>query len=197
MDPDTGGVSMGKLILGAILAGVVLMVWGFVTWGLFANVVNVVKPVPNEAVVADAIRQNIPATGTYYIPWEGMEGSPEEKAAWEARHAAGPIVTLCVRKDGVSANMGPVMIKGFVHFVVSAFLAALLLRMAAPALPTWGKRVGLLTVAGVFGSVAMQMSPSIWWYAPWGFTLFNMVATVSGWILAALVLAKFVDAPAS
>jgi hypothetical protein len=39
---------------------------------------------------------------------------------------------------------------------------------------------------------ALHVSPSIWWYSPWGYTGFALFGTIVGWFLAGLVLARFV-----
>lgn len=42
---------MGRMLLGAIVGGVVLFVWGYVFWGVLPIAENIVLPVPNEAAV--------------------------------------------------------------------------------------------------------------------------------------------------
>jgi hypothetical protein len=185
---------MSRLWLGSVLAGVVLMIWGFVSWGVLAGALDVVRPVPGEMPVAQALDDAIPEDGTYFLPWEGMAGTEEEKAAWAARHAAGPVAFLFVRANGVESNMPKVMLTGFVHFILSAFLAGLILQRAAPALATYGARVGLVTLVGTFMAFAMGLSPSIWWYVPWSYGLFLAITAIVGWFLAGLVLARFVKA---
>ena len=183
---------MIKLLLGAVLAGIVLMLWGWVTWGLLAGTMDIVRPPAEERALAAALGASIPEDGTYFLPWEGMEGDAQEQAAWKANHESGPIALLFVRTKGQSSDMGAMMGGGLVHFIVSAFLAGLLLKMALPALGSYGARVGLVAFAGLFGAFAMELPLSVWWYVPWSYTLFNFFATVVAWFLAGLVLAAFV-----
>jgi hypothetical protein len=181
-----------RLFLSALLAAIVLMIWGFVCWGLLAWQLGIVRTVENEEAVMSAIRDQIPETGTYFFPMAGYEsGTPEAIAAWNEAHTAGPVGFLSVQSRGVAPNMGKVMGMGFVHFFLSAIIAGWILTLVN--LPSYAQRVKLVAALGFFAAFAIYVSSAIWWYVPWGYVLFALVTTVIGWILAGLVLARFVQ----
>lgn len=184
---------MGKTLLGSLLAAVVLMVWGFVTWAVLSDQLGIVKPLPDEAAVADALREHAPDDGVYFFPVEGFMGSEAERAAWAERHARGPVGLLFLRSGGVEPAMGRQLFLGFVHFFVSALLAAVILSVAW--LRGYWQRVQLATLLGLFAGFVVAVSNSVWWYVPIGFTLYSLIVLVLGWFLAGLVLARFVRPP--
>jgi hypothetical protein len=64
-----------------------------------------------------------------------------------------------------------------------------MLLMSLPSLPTYGRRVLLVVLAGTFAGVVVELSRPIWFYHPWGFALFGALFQVTAWLLAGLAMA--------
>ena len=90
-----------------------------------------------------------------------------------------------VRIDG--AAMG----KGFVLVLVSVGLLSLLLRQAAPALGSYGARVGFVVLAGLVAAVFLDIGDTVWWFLSVEWQLYRALYTVSAALVAGLVLAAF------
>lgn len=176
-----------KLVLGSLLAAIVLMVWGFISWALLSGWLGIVKEVPNEEAVRTALADNVPESGAYFLPMAGFEGGEAEQNAWRERHTQGPIGLLFFRAEGVAPS-GLVMLWGFLHFWISAMVAGLIVAIARR--PGYGQRVEIVFFVGLFAAFSTYLSQSVWWYVPWGYTLYAVVVTVIGWTLAGLVLGK-------
>ncbi len=96
------------------------------------------------------------------------------------------------KKQGVSMAQMPVMMgTGFAFTVLMAFLAAYLLRLALPALPTYFARVGFVFSVGVF-TAAGRLSDVIWFHHYWAFELGQMLFVVISWLLSGVVLAAII-----
>ncbi len=179
---------MKKLVLGALLAAVAIFVWGFLFWATPLSA-PVFKQAPDEAAVTQSLAANLPATGTYYIP------DPRSDAAdFEARHQAGPLVTIFYREAGTPAMTPTVFLLGFLHMFISMLLAGLLLRLAAPALRTYGSKVVFVVLAGVAVGVWGNLGDPIWYYQPWTYHLMTTLYDIIAWGLGGLILARFVQA---
>lgn len=176
-----------KLVLSSLLAAIVLMVWGFISWALLSDRLGIVRELPNEEAVRTALADNVPDSGVYFFPMTGFQGSEEEQSAWQERHTRGPIGLLYYRSQGVTPS-GLVMLWGFLHFWISAMIAGLIVLIASR--PGYGQRVEIVFFVGFFAAFSIYVSDSVWWYVPWSFTIYAVVVTAIGWTLAGLVLGK-------
>jgi rod shape-determining protein MreC len=70
------------------------------------------------------------------------------------------------------------MLTGFAHFLLSAIVAAWLLRLALPLLRSYGQRVVFIAGLGVFAAIALQPSGPIWMFHPWDRVLSDMAYTI-------------------
>ncbi|MGH8494574.1 MAG: hypothetical protein ACREVN_00385 [Gammaproteobacteria bacterium] len=178
---------MGRLITGAVLAAIAMFIWGFLYFAVNPLTQTVFQRAPDDAAAQAALLDNLPETGTYLIP-----GNMEDEAAFAELHEAGPIAFVHISREGRPVMSGSVLLYGFLHMLVTAFLLAWLLRMAAPGLTTYGARVGFVTLAGFTASFFTHVGAIVWWSLPPDWFLFAAVYDLTAWIVAGLVLAKFV-----
>jgi hypothetical protein len=68
---------------------------------------------------------------------------------------------------------------------------------AAPALATYGARVGFVFLAGIATAFFVEMASVIWWRMPLINQLVSALYDILAWLLAGLVLARYVVAPDS
>jgi len=178
-----------RFVLGTLLGALVLFVWGFVYYAALPFGQKVMGAVPDDLAASTAV---LGKTGVYYYPFMGEEamGDPAAAEAWAARHRRGPLLFITYRAEGSDPMAPRMFVQGFLHFWLSTALAGLLLALAAPA--TYGARALFLFLAGLFAAVAVGLSPAIWWYQPWSFTLYQAIFPASGWLLAALAMAAIV-----
>jgi hypothetical protein len=136
---------MKKLILGSVLAAVAMFFWGFLYWAVFPFTYQVMASAPNELALAKTIGDALPASGVYLVPHP--KGGTEEEVA--KRIQAGPLMQINIRKQGTDPMSGSVFFWGFVHMLVCSLLMALVLRLAAPALPSFATRFQAAALAGL------------------------------------------------
>jgi hypothetical protein len=188
---------MFKVVGGALLAAVVLMVWGAVFWMVLPFHHFVLKPLPGGDAVVKAMKENIPETGVYLYPWcDGTcdgTASESQRAAVEERlmkqHREGPLVKVVYHKEGLDPMQPATFVNGFLHHFLSALLAGGLLTLALPSLKSYGSRVAFVFLLGVFAAVAVNLTEAIWLHQPWAYTLFYVSMYVSNWLLAGLAMA--------
>jgi hypothetical protein len=191
---------MVRLVGGAVLSAVVLMVWGVVFWMVLPWGQSTIKGLPHEDAVARVLRDAVPESGSYYYPYpDPVKMKGHDLAARELytiRARQGPVFQLVYHKEGVDTNDPRVFALGFAHFAAASLLAGLLLR-AAP-LRRYAARVLFVAGAGLFASVAVTLSNPIWLHHPWPAALVQAAFEVTGWLFAGLVLGAVVrPAPAA
>jgi hypothetical protein len=181
-----------RLIVAALLGGLVVFAWGFVS--------HMVLPVgemgqgmaSNEDVVLSALREGLPAReGVYHVPGlapEVYKGKDEAAiAAYSAKAVANPNAVIFyqpVGRDGM--DMTQQLVKEWVTNTLSALLVAWLLVLGAFG---FGKRVAIATLMGLFAWLAVSVPYWNWYRFPLDFTLGSLIGHVVGWFLAGLVMA--------
>lgn len=179
---------MRRVLLGSIVAGIAVFVWGFVFWGIGGSLpASSLSRTSDDAAAGQALMQHLPQTGTYLIPGQY---NPEElqKSLFEA----GPVAMVFYNREGKPMMSGPQMAQGLLHSTVISFVIGLALFFLGNALPGYGDRVRLVAVMGLASAVMAPIANIIWWYYPAGWQLWNMLYQAVAWLVMGLVLAHFV-----
>jgi hypothetical protein len=178
-----------RFVLGTLLGAVVLFAWGFVYHAALPFGQEVMGAVPDDVAAATAA---LGKSGIYYYPFmdQASTGDAAAEEAWAAQHRRGPLLFITYRAEGADPMAPRMFVQAFLHFWLSTVLAGLLLALAAPA--TYGGRALFLFLTGLFAAIAVGLSPAIWWYQPWSFTLYLAIFPASGWLLAAPAMAAVI-----
>jgi hypothetical protein len=183
---------MVRVIVASLLAAVVLFVWGAVWWMALPFAGWAMKPTPNEEAVTGALKANLPESGTYFSPYPEPNATPEQQAALMERHRQGPLAQIIYLKEGMDPMAPSAFAVGFVQILLSTLAAALLLRLAAPALRSYLERAGFVILLALFAVVAINLEDIIWFHHPWAYPAMRAGFVLSGWLLAALVLGAII-----
>lgn len=188
---------MGKQVaLGSILGAVVLFLWSAIAWMLIPWPGEPLRRFNNEDSVAQAITANAPLSGNYLLPnipkrTPGMSDQQFAAAqkAMEDRMTHGPIVFAAVRLEPFG-SMGKGLAIKFVAQFVLALLATLLLLQTSGL--SYIGRAGFVAALGIIIFVGVPVDEWTWWSFGNAYTVMQLGAILTGWVLAALVIAKFV-----
>ncbi len=191
---------MKRLVVGAVLGGLGLFVWGAVSHELLplGRVGLRAMPPEQEAAVLAAMRSAMNERAVYVFP--GLDPSrpmsESEQAAWTARWQAGPGgVVAFDPQPGKRAWAGSLFATLFATELLTNVLAALVagfVLLHVPASVGYGQRVLVTAALGLL--VTLDVDASYWnWYGfPTSYFLAQLVDHTVGWFLAGLVLARFV-----
>ena len=168
-----------KILIAAVVAGLVLFVWGFVSWTILSWRDGDVHKFSDEAAVMQVMLDNAPASGIYYIPGDEADYSPTT-----------PNTFVNLMKDGFQTDMGGMMITGIISNILMSVLLAYLLLMASGL--SYAQRLAFVTTAGLLMGLAGNLPYWNWFGFPSGYTLVQIIDSVVMWFLAGLVLAKLV-----
>jgi hypothetical protein len=183
---------MKRIILGIVLATIACYFFGFLYWGLNPLPYTSWKHTSNDEAAGQALLEHFPESGTYYIP-----GMHHDEATLSRLHEAGPLAFVHITREGKPVMQSDVMAKGFLLTLVTTVLIALLLKLAAPALPSYGAVLKFTALAGLTATVMIDFGDSVWWHISWGWKLHMAAYHIVSWIIAGLVLAKFTCVGAS
>jgi hypothetical protein len=181
---------MGKqLLLATILGAIVLFVWSAIAFTFIPWPGMPLRTFTNEAAVEQAIVANAPEPGNYILPhanWTDLTKEQQDRLSEKINR--GPMMFAAVRL-GPMRPFPVLLIIQFLIQLVSAFIATFLLLKTCGL--TYGQRVVFVILCGVLIFVGGKLDEWVWWSFSSAYLMMELGAIVIGWILAALVIAKF------
>jgi hypothetical protein len=167
-----------KVLLGALVGGVVVFVWGMISWMVLPFHGKAMRPLAADTPLAQALQQ-IEEPGFYVYPdWNESAGDVEDIAQR-------PFMAASIHPRGMGVSMGVHMLRGFVIQVVAAGLLSLILLQVGG---SGGLRLVLLIA--VFASVVGFLPTWNWWGTPLAVALLDCADVWIGWLLAGLAIRK-------
>ena len=178
-----------QLALGTILGGIALFVWSFIAFTFIPWPGQPLKTFNNEAAVEQAITGNTSGSGNYILPNPHKPGlNAEQQQAASERMMRGPIVFAAIRLEPMRSFPMLLLCQLLTYFTAALIATFLLLKTCGL---SYGHRVGFVALIGVLIFVGAEVNDWIWWSFSTAYMAMEFGAIVIGWILAALVIAKF------
>ena len=184
---------MKKFILAPALAALAIFVWGFLYWGApHLLPYKALGRVDDESVTALAVGKMFPTSGTYLLPSPLLSNDRMNELALR-----GPSVEVHIRKEPLTASdMATCMALGFAHVFVLCVLLTFVLGGLEKAFERWTCRVKFSAALGLLVATC-DLGYVIWWHHSLAWTLAQALYDCGTFVLAGLVLAKFVTPKAA
>jgi hypothetical protein len=175
---------IGRALVGGVAAAVAMFIIGFIFFATpLYKLGSGSLDNAQAAAVQQAMAQNIPQSGTYFVP----SGDTPEQAVMYGR---GPVATIHYNTGGYSIADPASMIGGFLHMLVVCLLMAVGLYTLSLHIPSFGERVRLLVLGVVGAAVFMRLGDPIWYHQDWGHAIYLFIADCVALIVAGLVILK-------
>ncbi len=191
--PGLGVNDMVRILIAAIVGGVLMFVWGAVTHVALPFERQALQPIPNEAAVMSSLRSNLATAGMYTFPWTDSSGKAtlEQKKTWQQQLVSGPSGLLIYRPSGGEA-MSP---RQLASELVSNMLAALFGAFVLVQLPGgYGRRALSIAAIGIAAWLSISVSQWTWYGFSTPFLIGDLVDQFGGWLLAGLGMAAIIRA---
>jgi len=179
----------------AVLGGLVVFLWGVVSWMVLPWHQMAMKKFDNESKVADVIQDNTKMSGVYVLPncfsqEKGMSKEDMEKSKMKMKEMMqkGPMVFAIVKKEGMSGSMASKFIVGLIVNIVAAFFVTWLLMMTKAM--AYMKQVYFVAAVAFTASLMIYLPDWVWMGMPFGCVVMHTIDLVIAWFLAGLVIAK-------
>jgi hypothetical protein len=187
-----------------LLAGMVGGIVAFIVMFLLHMVTSLgdagVKNLPGDKILLPAMRANIHDPGFYFFPpmqaTAGMTADQAKSVAdlFAADFKMGPTGILIYRPGGDAFDFGRLISVQFVINLLAAFMIAVVLAMTVDA-TTYGKRVLIVLLIGIFASVSVDLPYWNWYGFPPLYTAARILSDALTWLVVGLVMAAIVRRP--
>ena len=175
-----------RLLLGTVLGGLVVYLWGSISWMVLPWHRGTFQVFTNEEVVSTVLQLAAPASGVYLLPKMGASAREQQHAHELMKQ--GPVMLAAVRTHGADPADPMFYVKGLGLELFGALLMTWLL-LGLPGL-SYGARVRTVTVAALIAGVLTRLQDWHWWGFSMSYTVVAILDLVIGWFLAGLVIAK-------
>lgn len=186
----------GTLCKCGLAGGLILFVFGVVSWTIFPWQTQKILSFTNEAEVEKVMRANAPISGIYLLPnvyastrgldQAGLHVMAEQQNALIQK---GPVVFASIEAEGQC--YGRLMISSVGHlFLLIAACAALGALVSRLSLSAFMGRLAVVGGVGLFLGVLGAWPLVAWWGFPFSFVVVSTAHALVGWLLAGLVIAR-------
>jgi hypothetical protein len=186
---QTRGVDdMVRIVLAAILGGLLMFVWGAASHVVLPFEREALKRMPDEATVLSTLGRDLVAPGMYFFPWTDMSGkaTPEQQKAWQQQIASGPSGLLIYKPNGGESMSPRQLVSEFISNVLAAFFGALLLVQLPGG---FGRRVLSMAAIGIAAWLSISVSQWTWYGFSTPFLIGDLADQFGGWLLAGIGMA--------
>jgi len=180
---------MKVLIKGSLIGGLVAFIWMNFSWMVLPWHQKTISTLPNDAPVAEALKNNVSKSGLYILPWSASM-SKEAQAEVSQKLENGPFAYMVVHPNGLKLNMTKMMLFALLSNIVIAFILTYLLTKTSGL--SYIQKVGFVKMAAIAGALVVVVPNLIWWHFPLDYTLVTIVDTAFTWGFAGLAIGKIV-----
>ncbi len=170
-----------RTLIGVLVAGLAVFMWGFAFWGSSTVPYQVWDSVPNDAQTQTELARLFPQSGYYSIPSVANNSAEESAALLKTGVWATVNIDHTPPLPGELASL----LLGLAHCIVVMFLLALVFRH----LGSNGIRTGFLI--GLAATVFSNLGDVIWWNFPLKWQATIMLYDIGFWSIGGLVLGFF------
>ena len=188
---------MVRVILGAIIGGILVFAWSMVSWMVLPYHTQSIHQFKDEAALTKLIKEQADQSGVYVLPFVPgdtlSKGPAEQKAAWEEvqkKQQAGPMVFASVALEGTQYNMKTAMTYSLILQIVGAFIISLMLCCCC--CTGYFCRVLTVSTIGLLVGLLGTVPYLVWWKFSLPFTLACAADALIGWTLAGIFMAAIV-----
>ena len=176
---------MVRVIIGAAVAAVVMLVIGFIFFGTpLAKLGMASLDDAQAAAIQQSLAANLPRTGTYSVP--GID-TPAQTNMF----SQGPIATVHYNTGGFAAADAKALVMGLVfNFIIALLIGAALIGIDRR-VPDLGSRARVAVIIAVAATAFTHLGEPIYWHHDWGHFIYLFVADSLMLAAAGVVLAWF------
>lgn len=182
---------MMRLILGAAVAAVAMLVAGFI---FFASPLNGIgtRALGDEqaAQMQASLKSIIPATGTYAVP-------NDDTAAQTVMYGSGPVATVHFNASGYAAGDAMMLLWGLALNFVAALLVGMGLMALGGRIGDFPSRARLVVMLAVGASLYIHLGRALYLHHDLANVLYSLVGDAIALALGGLIVAWFLPAAAA
>ncbi len=188
---------MLKVLIAAILGGVIFFAWNSVSWMVLPWHQQTINHFDNDQAIMEVLSANANAEkgGIYLLP--KMEHKTKASAVDEmlaesadSQVSQEPFAFISYKPQGSGRSMEDSMKFALINSILASIFIVILLSGTSDL--SYMARVFYVVMIGFVGALLGHVPNWIWWGFDGGYTLVMVADTLVGWFLAGLIIAAFI-----
>lgn len=173
---------MKKMLIGALVGGIILFLWQFLSWTMLGIHSSGMAYTPNQDAILECLSANIQEDGFYFLPTVAP-GTPSADAQAKMEQSAGKPWAQVYYHKAMNYNMGMNMFRALVADILAAFLLCwVLLKFAQLDLKTC---VLASLAIGITGYLSISYLNGVWFELK---TMPDLIDALVSWSLVGVWL---------
>ena len=188
---------MFKVLIAAILGGVIFFAWNSISWMVLPWHQQTVKHFDNEKIVAEALTSTVEESGIYLLPRMDQNPSPSDAGEIKTnienanQHMQeGTFAFISLKPAGMERTMEDSMMFALINSIIVSILVVILLSCTSDL--GYMARVFFIVMVGLVAALLGHVPNWIWWGFDTNYTIVMIADILIGWFLAGLIIAAFV-----
>ncbi len=186
---------MFKVLIAAILGGIVFFAWNSFSWIVLPWHEQTVKHFANEKIVAETLTSNANKGGIYLLPKDHGSDSTDPASNVSNDEMAKQrdpesFAFISLQPEGMQRSMAVSMKLALVNSIVVSILIVILLSSTSEL--SYMVRVFFVVMTGLIGALLGHVPNWIWWGFDTSYTIVMIADILIGWFLAGLIIAAYV-----
>ena len=165
---------MKKLIVGALVGGIILFLWQFFSWSFSGLHDSQMQYTANQETIMEVLSENL-EEGSYFLPTVPKGTSREDAQAFMVESEGKPWATISYY-ESMESNMGMNMFRGFIVDFISVWLLCWILLKFGNL--TFSNALLSSLAVGLIGYLSINYINSIWFE---GNTIADLIDAVVSW----------------
>ena len=186
---------MKQLLLGALVGGIILFVWGWISWTILPIHASSIRNINNEEAVISAMHINMDQKGVYVFPAMPAVQDQTLQDEYLQKYQQGPVGMIIYDPEGSEPMMPNQMIVGLIISMIASYFAGWFLSRSTAVASSYFARVTYCGMLGVFVSLVSHLVNWNWMGYPLDYTTAWIMDAVIGWLLAGLGIAAIIKTP--
>ena len=189
---------MRQFLLGGLAGGILLFLWGAISWVILPFNSATLHPSFNESIVLNAMKESMPAKGMYALPAmphkKGMSAAEYDTLyrQWTEKVKAGPSALVIFNPQGLEQMRADQMVYGLLNSILCALIGVWFLMRSTAFDSSYFARVAYFGMFGILVSFFVHFSNYNWFDYPADFTIAMVLDSVLGWLVAGVGAAAVV-----
>lgn len=171
-----------SLIKSAIVGGIIVYVWGMISWIVLPWHITTINRFTNPDAVSQVIIDNTPKDGMYVLV--NMPSSENDQQST----MSGPFMFASIQRAGMDMSSTKPFVISFIIQVVGAFFITWLY-LQTKANRYW-RGVFFITLIGFLVGILSLLTSWNWWGFSPGYVFVGIADLVISWFLGGLAIAK-------
>ncbi len=181
---------MKKIVIATLVGALIVFAYGSISWMVLPVHEGAMKYAESDAEIHAFLSGKLSEKGVYAFPGKPPGMSEAEHQAMLEERAGEPWMLVSYHPSMSTEMAGP-MITGLLYSILSVLILVWILTAASGVFSTFGTRLFVCVLFGIFLVLNSTLMDMNWWETPWHFARGEIIDGLATWTLCGIWLGYY------